>query len=165
MSTAPDFPSKNTKKVILIAWLIVGTLDISAATIHFLINGGKDPLVIFTSISSAILGPRAYEIGPPMMTILGLILHYLIALIWTVIFFTAYPRMPILSRNRLLTGIAYGYLMQVIMSQFVVKVISKLPARPFNLSAFLISGAILCVAIGIPLSFMAYRHFYGKRST
>lgn len=164
MTESPNLPAKNTKKVILIAWLIVGTLDISAATIQFLLNGGKDPLVIFNYISSAILGPKAYEIGPPSMTILGLALHYLIALIWTVIFFTAYPRMPILSRNRVITGIAYGYIMQVIMSQFVVKVISKLQPRPFNLSAFLISGAILCVAIGIPLSFMAYRHYYGKKS-
>lgn len=152
------------KKTILIAWLTVGTLDIIAATIQFLINGGKDPLVIFTYISSAILGPEAYKIGPPLMTILGFALHYLIAFIWTVIFFYMYPRLPIMSKNRLLTGIVYGYVMQLIMTFVVVGVISRIPARPFNPTGFLTSGAILAVAIGIPLSFMAYRHFYGKNT-
>jgi hypothetical protein len=152
-------------KRILFAWLIVGTLDITAATIHFLLNGGKDPLVIFNYIASGILGPKAYEIGAPLMTILGLALHYLIALGWTLIFFTLYPRLPIMARNRVVTGIVYGYIMQIIMTQFVVRVISKITPRPFNLNSFLISGGILVVAIGIPLSFMAYRHFYGKKST
>jgi hypothetical protein len=152
------------KKAVLIAWLTVGTLDITAATIQFLINGGKDPLVIFTYISSAIVGPEAYKIGPPSMTILGLILHYLIAFVWTVIFFMAYPKIPILAKNRVLTGIAYGYIMQVCMTFIVVGLISRIPSRPFNPTGFLMSGAILCVAIGIPLSFMAYRHYYGKKS-
>lgn len=163
MEEALKLPSKNIKKAILIAWLIVGTLDISAATIQFLINGGKDPLVIFTYISSAIVGPEAYKIGPPSMTILGFALHYLIAFIWTVIFFTIYPRMPILSKNRVITGIVYGYAMQLVMTFFVVGVVSRIPARPFDLSGFLKAGAILCVAIGIPLSYLAYKHFYGKK--
>jgi hypothetical protein len=151
------------KKTILAAWLIVGTLDITAAIIQFLINGGKDPLVIFSYISSAIVGPEAYKIGPPSMTILGLVLHYFIAFCWTVIFFYIYPRMALLSKNRLLTGIVYGYVMQLIMTFVVVGMISRIAARPFNTLGFLTSGAILCVAIGIPLSFMAYRHFYGKK--
>jgi hypothetical protein len=151
------------KKTILIAWLIVGTLDITAAIIQFLINTGNNPLIIFTYISSAVVGPEAYKIGPPSMTILGFALHYLIAFIWTIIFFTIYPRMPILSKNRVVTGITYGYFMQLCMTFIVVGMISRIPARPFNPTGFLTSGAILCVAIGIPLSFIAYRHFYGKK--
>ncbi|HZY80262.1 MAG TPA: hypothetical protein VFE50_12110 [Cyclobacteriaceae bacterium] len=157
-------PQKSTKKALLIAWLIVGTLDITSATIHYLANGNKNPINILVYISSGIFGADAFKIGPPSMAILGLALHYLIALIWTVIFFTAYPRMPFLAKNRVLTGIAYGIFVWTMMSQVVVK-LSNTPKGPFNLTNAIINAAILCVAIGIPLSFMAYRHYYGKQST
>lgn len=160
MNPSSQFPIKT----VLLAWLLVGTLDITSATIHYLIMGGSNPVNILVYISSAIYGPQAKEIGPPSMAILGLCLHYLIALIWTVIFFFLYPRMPAMWKNRVLTGIVYGYFMQIIMSQVVVK-LSNTAKGPFNFINFLISGAILCIAIGIPLSFIAYRHFHGKRST
>ena len=112
MSEAAEYPSKNLKKTVFVAWLIVGTLDIIAATTQFMIKGGAnaDPAVIFKYISSAIIGPEAYKMNAPAMVALGFALHYLIAFIWTIIFFTIYPRMPILSKNRLLTGIAYDIL-------------------------------------------------------
>jgi hypothetical protein len=146
-------------KTIVLAWLLVGTLDIASATIHFLLRGNSNPVNILIYISSAVYGPRAAEIGPPSMALLGLALHYLIALIWTLIFFFLYPRIPAMSKNRIVTGIVYGFFMQIIMSQVVVK-LSNTAKGPFNLQAFLINGVILCVAIGIPLSFIAYRWFY-----
>lgn len=149
-------------KTILLSWLLVGTLDITSATINFLIQGGTNPVNILVYISSAIYGPEAREIGPPSMAILGLALHYLIALIWTVIFFVLYTKIPVMSKNRLVTGILYGYFMQIIMSQVVVK-LSNTAKGPFSLTSFLINGAILCVAIAIPLSFIAYRHYYGSQ--
>jgi hypothetical protein len=149
-------------KTILLAWLLVGTLDITSATIQYMIMGGTNPVNILVYISSAIYGPQAKEIGPPSMAILGLALHYLIALLWTLIFFFLYPRIPAMSKNRVVTAIVYGYFMQVIMSQLVVR-LSNIGGRPFNLQSFLISGGILVVAIGLPLSFIAYRHYYGKK--
>jgi hypothetical protein len=149
-------------KTVLLAWLLVGTLDITSATIQYMIMGGTNPVNILVYISSSIYGPQAKEIGPPSMAILGLALHYLIALIWTLVFFFLYPRIPAMSKNRVVTAIIYGYFMQVIMSQLVVR-LSNIGGRPFNLQSFLISGGILVVAIGLPLSFIAYRHYYGKK--
>jgi hypothetical protein len=143
-------------KTVLLAWLLVGTLDITSATIHYLIRGGSNPVNILVYISSAIYGPRAAEIGPPSMAILGLALHYLVALIWTLIFFFLYPRIPAMSKNRVVTGIVFGFFMQIIMSQLVVK-LSNTAKGPFNLESFIINALILCVAIAIPLSFIAYR--------
>ena len=163
--TTPQNPTKQFPiKTVLLAWLLVGTLDITSATIHYLIMGGSNPVNILVYISSAIYGPQAKEIGPPSMAILGMCLHYLIALTWTVIFFILYPRIPAMSRNRVLTGIVYGYFMQIIMSQVVVK-FSNTAKGPFNFANFLISGAILCVAIGIPLSFIAYRYYRSNKTT
>lgn len=156
---------KFSMKTVLLAWLLVGTLDITSATIHYTIKGGTNPVNILVYISSAIYGPRAAEIGPPSMAILGLALHYLVALIWTVIFFILYPKIPEgLAKNRWLTGILYGFFMQVMMSQVVVK-LSKVAQGPFNFTSFLINAGILCIAIGIPLAFIAYRNYYGKALT
>jgi hypothetical protein len=157
-------PQKSTAKAVLIAWLIVGTLDITSATIHYLANGNKNPVNILVYISSGIYGQDAFSIGPPSMAILGIVLHYFIAFCWTLIFFTVYPRISFLSKNRVATGIGYGIVIWTIMSQIVVK-LSNTPKGPFNLTGALIGAGILCVAIGIPLSFMAYRHYYGKPST
>jgi len=150
-------------KTVVLAWLLVGTLDITSATINYLANGGTNPVNILVYISSAIYGPQAKAIGPPSMAILGLSLHYLIALIWTIIFFILYPRIPAMSKNRLATGIVYGVCMQIIMSQVVVK-LSNTAKGPFYLLNMTINAAILCVAIGIPLSFIAYRYYYGKNN-
>lgn len=155
--------NQSTRKAILIAWLIVGTLDITGATIHYLAVGNKNPVNILVYIASGIVGKQAFEIGPPSMAVLGLALHYFIAFCWTVIFFTIYPRISAMSRNRVVTGFAYGVVIWTIMSQVVVP-LSMIGRRPFNLSGALIGAGILCVAIGIPLSFMAYRHFNGKPS-
>ncbi|HEX8060116.1 MAG TPA: hypothetical protein VF473_04235 [Cyclobacteriaceae bacterium] len=151
--------SKFPIKTVLLAWLLVGTLDIICATTQFLLRGGSNPIDILVYISSAIYGSQAREIGPPSMAILGMALHYLIALIWTITFFVLYPRIEMMSKNRVVTGIVYGYFIQLIMSQVVVK-LSNTAKGPFNFIGFLVSGAILVVAIGIPLSFIAYRHFY-----
>jgi hypothetical protein len=163
MTDAFNPSQKFPIKTVLLAWLLVGTLDITSATIHYLAMGGSNPLNILVYISSAIYGPQAKEIGPPSMAVLGLSLHYLIALIWTTIFFILYPRVPAMAKNRVVTGIVYGYFMQLMMSQVVVR-LSNTAKGPFNFVNFLISGAILCIAIGIPLSFIAYRHYLGKKS-
>jgi hypothetical protein len=150
-------------KTILLSWLLVGTLDISFATTQYMLKGGTNPINILVYISSAIFGPQAAAIGPPSMAILGLALHFLIALIWTVLFFILYTRIPAMSLNRIVTGVVYGYFMQFIMSQVVVR-LSNTAKGPFNFVNFLVAGAILCVAIGLPLSFIAYRHYHGIRS-
>jgi len=155
-------PSTNFPvKTVLLAWLLVGTLDITSASIQYMALGGTNPVNILVYISSAIYGPQAKEIGPPSMAILGLALHFLVAFIWTCIFFFLYPRMPFMSKNRVLTGIGYGIVIWTIMSQIVVK-LSNTAKGPFNVTNAIVGAAILCVAIGIPLSFIAYRYYRRK---
>ncbi|HMJ68229.1 MAG TPA: hypothetical protein VK508_05015 [Cyclobacteriaceae bacterium] len=162
MEQAVNFPSKNTKKAIFLAWLLVGTLDITSASINYMIGGGKTPVNVFVYISSGIFGADAFQMDRTSMAILGLALHYFIAFCWTFIFFTIYPRLPFLSKNRLLTGIGYGIFIWTMMSQIVVK-LSSTPKGPFSLSGAVINAGILCVAIGIPLSYIAHRHYYGRK--
>ncbi|HYG39365.1 MAG TPA: hypothetical protein VD908_12125 [Cytophagales bacterium] len=72
---------------ILKAGLLVGTLDILAAFIHYIIASGKsDPFVVLKFIASGVFGNEAF-VGGNIMIVAGLILHYIIALGFTLFFF------------------------------------------------------------------------------
>ena len=144
---------------ILVAGLIVGTLDILSAITQTLING-RDPIVMLKFISSGIFGPDVIG-GPGSYAIFGLVFHYCIAMIWTIVFFVLYPRIPVMRKNKIVTGIVYGIFVQIMMSQVVLK-LANTPVIPFRLVGQLIAAGILIVAIGIPLAFLADR-FYNKK--
>jgi len=52
----------------------------------------------------------------------------------------------------------------LIMNRIVVP-LSRIPGGPFNLKNALIGLSIIIVAIGLPLSFMAYRYYKIKPGT
>jgi hypothetical protein len=138
------------------AWLLVGTLDITAATTNYWIGGGNQPINIFIYIASGVFGQTAFEVGASMAW-LGLLFHYMIAFVWTSLFFFIYPRLTFLSRIPwILTGIIYGVFIWLIMSRIVVP-LSNTPKGPFKLSAAIIGCAILVAMIGLPLSYIARR--------
>jgi len=135
------------------AGLIVGTLDILSAFIYYYIKTGKNPLLILQYIASGIYGKEAFSGGSTMM-LTGLVLHYVIAMAFTIFFFWIFPKIKDLSKNKIMTGIFYGIFIWVVMNRAIVP-LSKIPNAPFNIVNALINAAILIICIGIPLSFMA----------
>ncbi len=144
------------------AGLIVGTLDILAAFIHYLIKTGQNPVVILKFIASGVFGKEAFTAGN-IMFFWGLIFHFVIAFSFTLFFFWIFPKIPALSKNRILTGIIYGIFIWVVMQLLVVP-LSRTPKQPFNFTNAVINVIILIVCIGIPLSFMANNVNGKKRS-
>ncbi|WP_300598973.1 hypothetical protein [Niabella sp.] len=142
---------------VLKAGIIVGTLDILSAFLYFYLATGKNPLFIFRYIASALLGPAAFS-GGAAIYITGLLMHYLVAFLFTVFFFWLYPRLNILKRNPVVTGIFYGLFIWVVMNLVVVP-LSRIGKFPGSVSGILINAAILILLIGIPLSFMARRYY------
>ncbi len=147
---------KNLNSTIVKAGVIVGSLDILTAFIHYFIKTGKNPLNVLKFISSGIFGAAAFS-GGNMMILSGLILHYIIAFAFTIFFFWLFPKIKIFSKSKTLTGIIYGIFIWVVMNLVVVP-LSKIPNRPFNIGNSILAATILVVCIGIPLSFMANRH-------
>ena len=143
-------------KAIAGAALIVGTLDIMAAAVQTLING-RDPIQMLKFIASGIFGTSAF-MGGPAYAIYGLVFHYCIAAIWTTLFFLIYPKFGFLSRHKVLTGVGYGLLVSIAMSRVVLP-LSNAPTLPFTVKGAIISTAILIVAIGLPLSFLAGKFY------
>ena len=149
---------KKRNAKILQAGLIVGTLDILSAFIYYYIKTGKTNfLVIFKFIASGIFGKDAGAGGTGMI-VAGFILHYAIAFSFTVFFFWVYPKVNVMSKNRIVTGIVYGLFVWALMNLVVVP-LSNTVHRPFKIEGALINMGILIVCIGLPLSFMANTFF------
>ncbi len=147
---------RNAK--ILQAGLIVGTLDILSAFIYYYIKSGKTNfLVIFKFIASGIFGKAAGDGGNDMILV-GFILHYAIAFSFTVFFFWLYPKVNVMSKNRIVTGVVYGLFVWALMNLVVVP-LSNTVHRPFKIEGALINMGILIVCIGLPLSFIANAFF------
>lgn len=153
----PESHSGRLRTAVITGWLVAGTVDIVVAVVYYPLTAAVTPLGILQGIASGVLGPRAFT-GGVATAALGLACHYLIALIWTGWFFLVYPRIPFLSRNRLLTAVLYGTFVSVVM-RFVVLPLSRVAQRPFDLQFFVIATVILVFSIGLPLSVVAGRYY------
>ncbi|HEY6901040.1 MAG TPA: hypothetical protein VI233_10370 [Puia sp.] len=142
-------------QALLLTALLAGSLDALSAIIQFTASGNREPARIFRYISSALFGKPALTGGTPMV-ITGVLLHYGIAFLWTLVFFLLYPHIPILSRQPALSGIAYGILVWLIMN-FAVVPLSRIGRFPSRLQPALIGCGIIIIAIGLPISLLARR--------
>lgn len=145
--------SKLITSKVLLAGIIVGTLDICAAMLHFIIKTGKDPFIVPKYIASAVFGSTAMKGGAGMIA-WGFLFHYIIAMSFTAFFFWLCSKLPSILTNRLLTGIGYGIFTWAVM-RFVVVPLSLVNKNPATLSDTVIAILILIVCIGIPLAYMA----------
>lgn len=133
--------------------LLVGTLDIIAAIIHFKLSGGDNPVRILHFIASGVFGNAAFDAGPGM-ALAGLTFHYLIAGTWTFLYFLVYPFTFQKIRSKVISGIIYGVFIWIVMNLIVLP-LSNTPEISRNLTRDVIGAAILVVAVGLPLSFIS----------
>jgi hypothetical protein len=147
---------KNLTKTILGAGFLVGSLDIIAALVQFVIKTNKNPVIVLQYIASAVFGPAAY--GSKQMAVWGLLFHFMIAFGWTLLFFLLYAKLRLLSWNRVVTGVLYGIFIWMMMTQLILP-LTKINQGPFDVTQATIAVLILIGAIGLPLSFIAHRYF------
>ena len=143
--------SNNRKKAILFLGWLVGTLDILAAVGDFYLSTGKSLLAVFKYISSAILGPSAFT-GGTTIILLGILLHYTIAYLFTIFFVYLYTKTTFVVKNRLLSGILYGIFVWTTM--YLVVSVSHTPKIQFSVFKTLKAQSILICMIGLPLAFL-----------
>ena len=151
---------KSFSLTVLICGLIVGTADITGACISAYIQYGSAPEKVLKYVASGVYGKEAFA-GGTGMALTGLLFHYMIAYTFTWFFFLLYPNFKWMKFSRILTGIAYGIFIWLVMTQLV------LPRTQVNPSQFIVKKAIiavliLIVAIGIPLACMAHYYYSPK---
>ena len=157
---AMNTTNNSAGKTILIAWLISGTLDITAAIVQYLIKGGKHVEIIFKYIASAVFGKEAFA-GGTTTIIWGIVFHFLIALIFALIFFFLYPMFHKLIKNDIVLGLLYGIVVWAIMNFIVVRA-SLIPSAPFNAKGAITAALILMFFIGLPNALITGKYYRRK---
>jgi hypothetical protein len=142
----------STPKRLLFAGFIVGTLDIIAACTQYYLKTGKGPEGVLKFVASGLFGKDAFTDGKSMI-VAGLVIHFLIAMTFTFIFFLLVKNIGLLRENRLVTGLLYGACVWVVMNKLVLP-LTKAPALKHDTSASLQAMAILIVCVGLPLAFL-----------
>jgi uncharacterized membrane protein YagU involved in acid resistance len=149
-------------QVILLSGLVAGTLDITAACVTAWIQSSVTPPRIFKYIATGVLGAPALTAGAGTAA-LGLLLHYVIATGWAVLFYLVSRKVGLLINHAVTSGLLYGLVVYGLMN-FVVVPLSLVPARRTSppLSARALQAAILMVCIGLPIALIVRR--FGRPS-
>lgn len=148
---------------ILLAGFIAGTLDAAAAIINFYITTGKSPVIVFVYIASGVFGKEAFSMSP-FIAFAGLLFHYIIAAIFSALYFLIFPKVTFLQGHNIFSAIIYGVFVWLVMNMAVIP-LSRAQHFPFDLGNALIAAFILIVCIGMPLSIMASSFYKNRRNS
>jgi hypothetical protein len=132
--------------------ILVGSIDALYA-IAFWVPRGAKPTRIFQSIAAGLLGRSALE-GGAATALLGVALHYFIALAIVLVYWLLSGRFEVLVRRYLLCGAVYGVGVYAFMN-YVVIPLSANPSSRFNLTWVIWSVIVHALLIGIPAALTA----------
>jgi len=142
--------------LILRIGLIAGTLDITDALV-FSYFRGVTPVMVFQYIASGLIGMRSFQLGS-VSVVLGVAIHYFIALTWTTLFYVASRRLPILTRRPVLSGLLYGVGVYLFMN-LVALPLSGVPhpLKPVSLLSRVNGVLALVFCIGLTIALLVRR--------
>jgi len=154
--------NKGLLRTIFFTALIAAILDLAGAVINYMISsGGKFPKKILEYIAGGIYGGSALD-GSLGMNIKGALLHFLIASIWTVLFFIFYPKIKFFHRSIWVNAVVYGLIVWIVMNLIVLPFSAwKAPIVPFKLETAIRAAIILIICVALPVSISA-RNYYKK---
>lgn len=148
-STATVRQTGSAFRAIAAGGLIAGALDLTQACILF---GWDIPL----SIAGGLLGPKATH-GGAAIYILGVLLHFSIALSAATIYYAASRRLIFLREHPLVCGLFFGAAVEEAMNLIVLP-LSALHARgPYELHDLLQGLLVHMVVVGLPISYSVRR--------
>jgi hypothetical protein len=134
---------------IAVGGLVAGTLDLLQACILF---GWNIPL----AIAGGLLGRQAFQ-GGAGTYVLGVFLHFFIALSAASVYYAASRRLTFLKEHPLVCGLFFGAAVEQVMN-LVVLPLSALHARgPYTLHDLILGLLVHMVVIGLPISFSVRR--------
>jgi hypothetical protein len=151
---------KKVLLTILMAWLIAGTMDITAASTQFYIKTGKGPGGVLRYVASGFFGTPAFAGGTPM-ALWGLLFHYIAALGFAVFFFVVFPYLKKFLRYIPVMAIFIGAFAWTFMISVVIPLSNVPPGKPTFKSAA-IAMSILIVCIGLPIAWI-YNNYYKRK--
>ena len=136
------------------ATLVAGTLDIVSAFV-FAGMAGMGPIAILQYVASGPFGDQAKN--GTGWAIAGLLVHYALMACMAAAFIIAGRRLPLLTRRPIVSGIAYGVVLWIVMYWLVKPM--RWPDAPLPHTAWGIGNALFshCILVGIPIALIAAR--------
>lgn len=148
-------PSRRSLLTVLLGGLIAGGCDIIYAIVFYGLRGASAERVL-QSVASGLLGAKAFE-GGASTAALGLLLHFIIALLIAVIFYTASRGLPALARHPVIAGAAYGFAVFWVMN-LVVLPLSAYPRKVTFVTNVVIGGLLVHMfLVGVPIALATRR--------
>jgi hypothetical protein len=135
------------------AWLIAGVLDITSAFVIAEVKG-MGSIRMLQGIASGLLSSRAFE-GGWATAGLGLIIHFLIALVAASLFYAASRRISFLTQQPVVSGLLYGIMVYVFMYWIVVPL--AFATSRHSISRDAIAVLVHMVLIGLPIALVVRR--------
>ena len=136
----------------LLSGLCAGLLDLGAAYLIYLSEGGHSLAAVCRYIAAGLVGLPAATAGGRGIALLGFACHMGIAYWWVGLYFVFSPR----KVPPLLSAALYGPLVWAAMT-FIVLPLSKLPPRTHTLSDAALNAGVLIITIGLPSALGARR--------
>lgn len=153
----------------LAAGLIAGALDITGACISAYIksDGVTTPMKVLRYVASGAVDPKSFS-GPALLALVGLLVHFFIAISFTFLFFLLAKQIPSLVKYPAPVGILYGIFVWAAMRFVILACLSRHEQKPIvteeDFKNAAISAGILVACIGIPVAFLARRYVRGSGS-
>jgi len=138
--------------LVLRVGLIAGTLDIGENLIFNQLRG-VTPSMVFHYIASGLIGSKAFEMGLAAV-LLGVVVHYAIAMTWTGVYYAASRKFTVLIRHPVISGLFYGIVVYLIMNFLVLPLTGVPHAEKAVTLASRVNGVLalmLCIGLTIAL--------------
>ena len=148
-SSAWPFGKKNAGLAIVVGGVIAGTLDLLQACILF---GWDIPL----AIAAGLLGKQAFH-GGAGTYILGVLLHFFIALSFAAFYYAASRRLSFLREHPVVCGLFYGAAVEDVMNLVVLPLSALHSKGPYELHDLILGLVVHAVVIGLPIAFSVRR--------
>jgi hypothetical protein len=142
-------------RAILFAGLLAGTLDLTSAFIVTAFRSGSHARML-QSIASGLLGASSFT-GGAQTAALGVMLHFVIAFIWTTIFYAASRRIKFLTAQPVVSGVLYGIMVYILMYYVIVSLSAAPFQMPHTLEATARDVFIHIICIGLPIALVVRR--------
>lgn len=144
----------SAMRAILWGTLVAGSMDITAAIVTWWFRD-VPPIRILQSVAGGLLGRDTYSGGGTTAT-LGLLLHFSIMCVIVAVFVFASSRISALTRNVVVSGVAYGIAVYLVMTYVVVPLSASPGGRP-SLSMFVQGVIVHILCVGMPIALIASR--------
>jgi len=139
---------------VVLGGLVAGALDILYAIVFWALKGVA-PVRILQSIAAGVQGKEAAVAGGMSSALLGLLLHFMMALMMAGAYYLASRRLSKLAHRPLLFGALYGLLLYVVMNYIVVPLSAAGPGQPPSGLWMACSIVAHVVLVGIPCAYAA----------